>query len=131
MKNYKISEMGQKFLAVMKIRKNYKEFNDPSIQNLVDFVKADDKMDKEDVENSLYFSVHNLCHYPRMANEIMEKLFTSGEKNELQRLIEELGREEPSLIANADSEVKKTISECRKGPFPNDYGVEEYKTNIV
>ena len=133
-KSVEIKEMGQKFLAAMEIKKNYKEFRDTSIkiESLADFAKVDDKLDKKDVKNSFYFSVHNPFHYPRMAKEIMEKLFTSTERSELPKWLADLGKEDATLITNADSAVKETIRECRKGPFPpNDYGIEEGATEIV
>ncbi|KLL02533.1 MAG: hypothetical protein MRERC_1c143 [Mycoplasmataceae bacterium RC_NB112A] len=133
MKNYKISEMGQKFLAVMEIKRNYKDLRDPSIKDFADLTKSyDDKLDKQNVKESFYFSVWNPHHHPRMAKEITEKLFTSTEESKLRELLEDLKKEDDALITSANSEVRATIERGREETFPGDtYGLKKMEVGIV
>jgi hypothetical protein len=127
MTQYKTGKIGRKFLKVMKINHNFQNLHDPNIQSLADLIKIDGSL--SDDENSFKFSVYNPCHYPRMANEIMEKLFASDKKSKLQELIAELEREEASLITSASSEVRETIKKCRSAPGQGI--IEKTETNIV
>ena len=124
---YKTGKSGRKFLKVMAIKHNFEELHNPNIKKLADFIKFDNSL--PDDENSFRNSVYNPCHYPRMANEIMEKLFASEKKSKLQKLIAELKREEASLITSASSEVRETINKCRNDPNQGIW--EKTETNIV
>ncbi|CAI2198214.1 4685_t:CDS:2, partial [Funneliformis geosporum] len=66
--------------------------------------------EKKDQE-AFKISIFNSNFYSRAAGEIMEKIFTSDEKEKLKNLIEGLEKEENSLIVSARSEVSKTINE--------------------
>ncbi|CAG8613997.1 11617_t:CDS:1 [Ambispora leptoticha] len=110
----------------MAINHNFESLQDPSIQSLADLINLDGSLPNN--KNSFKYSVYNPCHYPRMANEIMEKLFAS-QKSKLSELITELEKEEASLITSAQQEVKNTIDSCRNNPHQTD--MEKKETNIV
>lgn len=104
---YKIGENGRRFLEVMEVEYNSKPYNPNA-------VLEDISGGRESFRNSVF----NSNFYLRAANEIMEKIFTSDEKEKLQDLIKVLEEKNAPLVASASSKVSEIMNEHESKALP-------------